>query len=294
MENKTNQAIIVALRNVRKHSNADRLQLATVCGSQVIIGLNHTEGELGVYFDSNLQLSKEFATANDLVRRKDENGKPAGGMFAENRKVKTQTFRGEKSDGFWIPLNSLNFASANASDGDFINVKEGYEFDTFNGFPICNKFVAKFEKTGGAGAGGGKKSKRGSHMFFEHYDTPQLARNLHKADKEAEIIITEKLHGCVDRNTIIETLELGEVTIGEIVDNKLDVRVKAMDTVSNQIVFVPIDDYYFYPNDTDWYLIELEDGMEITITGNNPVWLPELGCYRKVEALSGDEILLVD
>jgi hypothetical protein len=194
MEIKTNQAIIVVLKNVRKHSNADRLQLATVCGSQVVIGLDHKEGELGVYFDSNLQLSKEFAQANDLIRRKDENGKPAGGMFAENRKVKTQAFRGEKSDGFFIPLKSLEFTGIDAN-----TLVEGYEFDTLNGVPICNKFIPKFEKTGGGGAGGTKKANKGSFMFLEHYDTPQLARNLHNADKEAEIIITEKLHGTSQR-----------------------------------------------------------------------------------------------
>jgi hypothetical protein len=195
METKTNQAIIVSLRNVRKHSNADRLQLATVHGSQVVVGLDAYEGQLGIYFDSNLQLSKEFAEANDLVRRKDADGKPAGGMFHENRKVKTQTFRGEKSDGFWTPINSLKSIGFLAID----ELKEGMEFDELGGVPLCNKFIAKFEKTGGGGASGMKKARRSSIMFHEHYDTPQLGRNIHKIDEEGEIILTEKVHGTSQR-----------------------------------------------------------------------------------------------
>ena len=34
-------------------------------------------------------------------------------------------------------------------------------------------------------------------------------------------------------------------------------------------------------------------GTKLTITGNNPVWCPELNCYRRVDELNGDEKLLV-
>jgi len=38
-------AIITPLRRIRPHSNADRLQLATVTGEQVVVGLDAKEGE---------------------------------------------------------------------------------------------------------------------------------------------------------------------------------------------------------------------------------------------------------
>ena len=39
--------------------------------------------------------------------------------------------------------------------------------------------------------------------------------------------------------------------------------------------------------------IELEDGTKLTITGNNPVWLPTLNCYRRVDELKqGDYVLM--
>ena len=50
----------------------------------------------------------------------------------------------------------------------------------------------------------------------------------------------------------------------------------------------------FVLEDGEWYEIELEDGRKITITGNNPVWIPELNAYRRVDELNGDEFLLID
>jgi hypothetical protein len=42
-----------------------------------------------------------------------------------------------------------------------------------------------------------------------------------------------------------------------------------------------------------WYEVELEDGQKIVITGNNPVWMADLDCYRKVENLKIGDVLLV-
>ena len=78
------QAVVVALKNVRPHSNADRLKLATVCGCQIIVGIDSEEGDVGIFFPEGVRLSEEFATVNDLIRRKDENGNNAGGMFDAN------------------------------------------------------------------------------------------------------------------------------------------------------------------------------------------------------------------
>lgn len=111
---------------------------------------------------------------------------------------------------------------------------------------------------------------------------------------EDTVNVSVKVHGCVKDDTIVETKEYGNKKIKEIVDNKMQCHIKAMDTSTNEIVFVPIDDFYTIPNDGEWYEIELENGYKITITGNNPVWLPLLNCYRRVDELNGDEFLLIN
>jgi RNA ligase (TIGR02306 family) len=179
------------LHNVRKHPNADRIQLATVCGEQVVVGLDAKEGDLGVYFATDGQLSTEFAYANDLVARKDENGNRAGGFFSAKRQVRAQNFRGERSQGFWMPVSCLEFTGAKPAA--LQGLSEGYEFDVFNGVAICQKYVSPATRTST------RRSERANSHFPKHVDTDHLNRNGHKITAGSVVYVTEKLHGTSQR-----------------------------------------------------------------------------------------------
>jgi hypothetical protein len=200
-------AQIVRLKNVRPHPNADKVKLATCQGNQVVIGLDSNEGDIGCFFPSDGQLSDEFCKANNLYRdaelnaRKDEKG----GMFDANRRVRAQKFRGEISDGFWVPLHYFGFIMVTGLD------VEGFEFDEWKGVPICNKYVnpntAKIARENQ-----GKKTRvsRSSVMFKEHFDTGHFGKNIHEFEKGQHIVITEKLHGTSGRIGHVQmTRELG-------------------------------------------------------------------------------------
>ena len=283
-------AIVTRLTNVRPCPDADRVQLATCCGNQVVIGLDGKNDDLVVYFATDGVLSHEFCYNNNLYRiatlNKDPNVRP--GMFDENRRVRTQKFRKEISDGFAVGLDHFTFTNSK-------ELVYGFEFESLNGIPICKKYVNQ-ATIRMARETVGKKTKKSklSVMFKEHFDTGQFGRNQHVFERGQSIIITSKLHGCVHMSTIIDTLEHGEMTIKEIVDNRLDVKIKAYDIDTDEIIYVSIDDWYFIEDDGEWYDIELEDGIILTITGNNPIWLPELKCYRSVDSLVGGETVLVD
>ena len=102
------QAFVVKVNQIRKHSNADRLQVATFFGNDVIVGLDIKEGDIGIYFPTDGRLSLDYAKENNLIRVKDENGKDIGGYLdADKRKIGTIKLRGEKSDGLFMPIKSL-------------------------------------------------------------------------------------------------------------------------------------------------------------------------------------------
>ena len=67
------KGIVTRLKNVRPHSNADKVQLATCHGNQVVVGLDSLEDHWGVYFPCDGQLSHEFCHANNLYRDKTKN-----------------------------------------------------------------------------------------------------------------------------------------------------------------------------------------------------------------------------
>lgn len=191
-------AVVTRLRNVRPHPNADRVKLATCHGNQVVIGLDNTEDQMGIYFPSDGQLSPEFCKANNLYRdntmNADPNEKP--GMFDTNRKVRVQKFRGEKSDGFWMPLSCLDYMGK----GYGSSLDEGYEFTELGDNRICNKFVnANTQKVARENQGKNTRKARRSVMFKEHFDTAHFGRNVHVFEKGQTIIITEKVHGTSHR-----------------------------------------------------------------------------------------------
>ena len=84
-----NAAIIVKIDNIEKHPNADKLQIVKLLGTQVITGLEAKQNDLMIYFDSNLKLSKEFLSENNLYRISELNkDKTQIGYFDENGRVK--------------------------------------------------------------------------------------------------------------------------------------------------------------------------------------------------------------
>ena len=90
-------AYVTRIRNLRKHTNADRLLCGECFGNTVIVDFGTDPDQLGVYFPTDGKLGLEFAQKNDLLRRKDENGAPAGGYLdPEKRNIKALKLRGEE------------------------------------------------------------------------------------------------------------------------------------------------------------------------------------------------------
>lgn len=190
-------AYITRIKNLHKHPNADKLQIGECFGNAIIVSMEYENNQLGIYFPSDGQLSVDFAEANNLLRKKDENGNNIGGyMDPDKRNVTAIRLRGEKSDGLFLPLKSLE------SFGDISTLNEGDRIDNFNGHEICCKYVPRRQhRQGGVSSGNHTRKKRVdiAPLFTEHADTEQLAYNLAAFKPGDEIEITLKMHGTSQR-----------------------------------------------------------------------------------------------
>lgn len=199
------KAYVTELKNVHKHPNADRLLLGDCFGNTVCVNLDYVEGQIGVYFPTDGQLSTEFADANNLVRKKDENGNNVGGyMDPDKRNIKAIKLRGEKSDGLFLPLHCLE------SFGDITQLRVGDTIDVFNGHEICKKYIPRSNRRRGSHSEGNKTRKHKvpiAPLFMEHTDTEQLAYNLGAFHSGDEIEITLKMHGTSQRTAYLPTLQ---------------------------------------------------------------------------------------
>lgn len=187
---------VVKVEKLRKHENADKLQIATFFGNDTCVNLDVVMGEIGIYFPSDLQLSEEFCELNHLCRKKKDGSSDTGYLDESKRNVKAIKLRGEKSDGLFLPLHCLE------SFGDITQLRVGDTIDVFNGHEICKKYIPRSSTRRGHYSEGNKTRKHKvpvAPLFAEHADTEQLAYNLGAFKSGDEIEITLKMHGTSQR-----------------------------------------------------------------------------------------------
>lgn len=195
---------IVQIKELQKHPNADRLQIAIIFGASVIVDLKTKVGDLGVYFPIDLQLSEEYCRENDLVRRKDENGNAAGGYLDPNkRNIRAMRFRGSPSEGLFMPLETLKYTGQT-------KFEVGEKISIINGHEICRKYIPRNSYKGSTPKAGNKTRKKRvplAPLFAEHADTEQLVYNLDSFYKGDLIEITLKMHGTSGRTGYLPKLK---------------------------------------------------------------------------------------
>lgn len=227
---------VVKVTELRKHSNADRLQVATFFGNDTIVDISVKVGDIGVYFPVDLQLSEEYCAKNNLVRKKDENGNNIGGFLdPDKRNIKAIKLRGEKSDGLYMSIHSFDYCYENGTGLAVNMVNIGDQITILNGHEICKKYIPKRQnRTEGYSAGNHTRKNKVpySPLFAEHVDTEQLAYN-HGAFKPGdEVEITLKMHGTSQRTGYLPVLQPAKKTFWQKLFKKEPEPVYAYDYVS--------------------------------------------------------------
>jgi len=198
-------ASIVKIESFRPHSNADKLKVTSLFGNNVITGINAENG-IYCYFPLECAISNEFLSYTNSFRDKDLNRiKEQKGLFEENSRVKAVKLRGEKSEGYIVPVSQLESFAEDVLNQK-IEITEKYvgsDFDLFFEHSICKKYIPKGMRNSGEA---GKKKTRGNvkkyasrlveNQFNFHQDTSHLKREMHRVSPDDYISVTEKLHGC--------------------------------------------------------------------------------------------------
>lgn len=190
-ENKNYCATVVNLPATRFDLNGlDKLAGVSIFGYQVIVSKD-SPSTLGIFFPAESQLSDAYCFNNNLYRHGNLNKSPdEKGYLEDNRRVRAIKFKGNVSNGFFMPLESLEWTGINVS-----LLKEGDEFDNLNGNEICRKYTVPV-KVGRVQQVVDRGFIRADKKFMpEHIDTENFFKNHDKISPETEVIITQKLHG---------------------------------------------------------------------------------------------------
>lgn len=185
-------AKVIELKGLRKHENADRLQVLTVDFQNVITGSDAKDGDLCVFFPLECKINTNFLSATNSFRDKELNAdKTQVGFFEAKGRVRAVKLRGEKSMGYVVPLHVVTEFTGTGVSGSI-----GEEFDTVNGVLMCEKYQVPVKQIHNARAG---KKPRISRLVdgqvHLHVDTENLRKNAYNVKPEDMISITYKLHG---------------------------------------------------------------------------------------------------
>jgi RNA ligase-like protein len=186
-------ATVVELKTFVDLPNCDNIKAALIFGSHVIVSKDAQAGDLGLFFPVETQLDTEFLANNNLYRKAEWGNvdETKTGFFEQHGRIKCVKFRGHKSEGFFIPTESLLYI-----DGMF-GLDVGDTFDELNGHTICRKYVVP-TKAQGVRHHAPKKSLYEdivAGQFAFHTDTTNLRRNAHKINPDDYISISDKWHG---------------------------------------------------------------------------------------------------
>ena len=211
---------IVEVKELRPHTNADRLQIATFFREDVCVGLDVAVGDIGVFFPCDLQLALEFCMNNNLLRVMPDGTKGPGYMDPDKRNVKAIRLRGEKSSGLYLPIVCLAYTGV-----DLSTLKPGDTVTTINGVEICKKYIPKRQHASAGGGAGSRVKRRAKRSvaptFFEHKDTEQLAYNTSAFKPGDEVEISLKIHGTSQRTAYVPVLQDNKVHTKSIVKGAL-------------------------------------------------------------------------
>ena len=270
-------AYITTIKEIHKHSNADRLQCCTIFGNNVIIDMSFKVGDRVVYFPVDGQLSLDFAFENNLLRMTDKDGKSMGGYLdPEKRNIKALRLRGEKSDGLILPISCL------AKYTNIDSLQDGDQITTLNGVEICKKYIPKSNNR--ANFAGSKRMQDNNKkkidisypMFLLHTDTEQLVYH-QDAFKPGDICcITLKMHGCFASGTKVR---MADGTLKAIQKIKVGDKVLSFDINTQRFKPTVVTKTFKNDKSEKWQKIKISRaGLRgdkrgfITCTPNHPFW----------------------
>lgn len=192
-------AKLVRLSNLRVHPNADRLQIATIDGNNVITGLNAKEGDLYVYFPLESAINKEYLSFGNSFEDKTLNqDQTVKGFFHKTGRVRACRLRSIPSEGYIVPVDSIYSWLNNGFTFSEEDVNK--EFDTIGDIKLCEKYVSVTQKQKSEKVNKNQKKvvrepKVVDGQFKLHQDTIQLKKEVYKVNPDDYISITKKLHG---------------------------------------------------------------------------------------------------
>lgn len=146
-------AKVIDITNFLPHPNADRMKIAQVGGYKVCVGIDEPAGRY-IYFPVNSEINPNLLSYCNLYRHTEKNANTEkAGFFNDNGRVTAIKLRGQVSEGFLLPISTLQNFIVSSINVELTDIEPNTEFDAVehNGkeFWINKKYIIdkKFSST---------------------------------------------------------------------------------------------------------------------------------------------------
>lgn len=195
-------ATVVAVPAIVDLPGLDNLVGIPALGHQALTTRGIEVGDLRIAFTAETALSEEYACENDLHRDPELNKTNEKGYLERNRRVRALKLRGHVSNALLMPLESVAYTGVDTSQ-----LNAGDTFDVLNGHEICKKYEIPTRGSTRSQSRIEKAFKRVDEKIFpRHLETSQYWRAKHELKLNREVVITQKLHGCLWRGGRVPVL----------------------------------------------------------------------------------------
>ena len=188
---------IVRIDDVKVHPNAEKLELAIIRGTQVVVGKGYLKpGDMVAYFPPDLLLPDKLAADLNVTKYLKHSIFP-GSLYKTQCRVGAVKLRGEGSYGFVVKLEELAVVTDTALLAG--TPQEGFDLTATLG-------TVKYEPPKRTGAFGfiSAPAAPAFPQFHEYTSIEHLWR-YEKCFAEGEtVVVTEKIHGTNSRVGVIE------------------------------------------------------------------------------------------
>ena len=272
---------LTKILEIKPHNNADRLEICVVYGFEVISAKGtYQVGDVALYVPVDSILPQDV---EDVLFPPDSKIK------LDKHRIRQIKIRGMASQGMLIKpdlfADKLGMLELETDYAEKLGITK-YE-------PPIKEFVGGTQKQG-------TPNPKNHPLFTKYGGLDNIKWYPSMFQEGEEVIVDEKIHGCMQYNTEITLFDGTKKKIGEIVNQQLDVEVLGVDADGNT---VPAKINHFFNNgkSDDWYKVKVSakgTGSKarervITCTGNHKFFIPSIKEYKACEELQLGEDVVV-
>ena len=197
---------VVKIGEILPIEGRDRIVKTMVNGLSIVIGKDEFQtGDVAVYCANETQIHELFLHLNSMYDDKELNiDKEKKGYINKHGRVRIVKLGGVPSYGILLnPMTIATFLNESVDDVKaYLEKHVNEDFDEINGEIFCKVYVPPVKEGSRKLSKSERRDKKLARFkmliegsFRQHYDTGQLARNMHLFNPEDVVYISNKLHG---------------------------------------------------------------------------------------------------